>query len=364
MSNSALVTVIRRTHHHSGRRTHAIDRITPHCVEGQNTAASIGNYFATTPREVSSNYGIGCDGSIGLYVDEGNRSWCSSSNANDQRAVTIECASDKTHPYTMRPIVYQKLIDLCVDICRRNGKTRLLWFGDKGKTLRYTPQKHEMVLTVHRWFADKACPGDWLYSRLGDLAEQVTRRLGGKTEGAFQQQKSVSGYGDYPPGRYRVTPSVGLRLRKDPSTSAAHIKTLPAGSEIHAIEELRANVDGVWLRLEGGGYVCAQMGQSVYVEPLSAPQKACPQTHEVGTFQKYESATFTPNTTVNVRAEPTTQSEAVAKYHAGEAIRYDRVYVGAGYVWVSYIGRSGKRRYVACRTYQNGRRGEPWGSFR
>ena len=209
---------------------------------------------------------------------------------------------------------------------------------------------------IWQFTSTKSLPG----YRGGLDANYVYKDYGAKSAG---QTTSVV-YGDYPPGRYRVTPSVGLRLRKDPSTSATHIKTLPAGSEIHAIEELRANVDGVWLRLEGGGYVCAQMGQSVYVEPLSAPQKARPQTREVGTFQKYESATFTPNTTVNVRAEPTTQSEAVAKYHAGEPIRYDRVYVGAGYVWVSYIGRSGKRRYVACRTYQNGRRGEPWGSFR
>ena len=121
---------------------------------------------------------IGKDGKIALCVEEKNRSWCSSSNANDQRAVTIECASDKTHPYAMNDAVYQSLIRLCVDICKRNGKKKLLWLGDKNKTLNYSPKSDEMVLTVHRWFANKSCPGDWLYGRLGDLAAKVTAQLG------------------------------------------------------------------------------------------------------------------------------------------------------------------------------------------
>lgn len=81
----------------------------------------------------------------------------------------------------MTDAVYQSLIKLCVDICKRNGKTKLLWFGDKDKSLNYEPASDEMVITVHRWFANKSCPGDWLYSRLGDLAAKVTAQLGGST---------------------------------------------------------------------------------------------------------------------------------------------------------------------------------------
>jgi hypothetical protein len=114
-------------------------------------------------------------------VEEKNRSWCSSSNANDQRAVTIECASDKTEPYAMNARVYDSLVKLCTDICRRNGKKKLLWLGDRNKTLNYTPKPDEMVLTVHRWFANKSCPGNWLYSRLGDLSAKVTAALGGSS---------------------------------------------------------------------------------------------------------------------------------------------------------------------------------------
>ena len=121
---------------------------------------------------------IGKDGRVSLCVEEKNRSWCSSSAANDQRAITIECASDLTHPYAMNSAVYTSLIKLCTDICKRNGKTKLLWLGDKNKTLNYAPAPDEMVLTVHRWYANKACPGDWLYSRLGELAAMVTTALG------------------------------------------------------------------------------------------------------------------------------------------------------------------------------------------
>ena len=181
-TNSALVSHVNLSPNHSGQRTHAIDRISPHCVVGQCTVERLGEVFEPTSRQASSNYGIGYDGKVGMYVEEKNRSWCTSSNANDQRAVTIEVASDTTHPYAMKDAAYNSLIELCVDICKRNGKTKLLWFGDKDKTLKYEPAANEMVITVHRWFANKSCPGDWLYSRLGDLASKVTERLGGTSE--------------------------------------------------------------------------------------------------------------------------------------------------------------------------------------
>ena len=163
---------------------HSIDRITPHCVVGQLTAESICGCFTSPSVEASCNYGIGKDGKIALCVEEKNRSWCSSSRENDQRAVTIECASDLKDPYAMTTAVYNSLVKLCTDICKRNGKKKLLWLGDKNKTLNYSPKSDEMVLTVHRWFANKSCPGDWLYSRLGDLASKVTAALGGSSSGS------------------------------------------------------------------------------------------------------------------------------------------------------------------------------------
>ena len=183
VSNSSLVNYTKLSPNHSGARTHRIDRISPHCVVGQCSVETLGNIFAPTSRQASCNYGIGPDGRVGMYVEEKNRSWCTSSSANDQRAVTIECASDTKAPYAFKDIVYERLIDLCEDICRRNGKKKLLWISDKAKALAYEPKSDEMLLTVHRWFANKSCPGDWLMARMDDLASKVTARLGGTSSG-------------------------------------------------------------------------------------------------------------------------------------------------------------------------------------
>ena len=180
-TNSPLVVYTKLSPNHSGQRTHSIDRITPHCVVGQCSVEVVADVFAPKSRQASCNYVIGADGRVGMICEEKNRSWCSSSAANDQRAVTIECASDKTEPYAFKDVVYKRLIDLCVDICKRNGKTKLLWLGDKAKTLAYEPKADEMVLTVHRWFANKSCPGDWLMSRMDELAAKVTAALNADT---------------------------------------------------------------------------------------------------------------------------------------------------------------------------------------
>lgn len=179
MSNSPLVNYTKLSPNNSGKRTHSIDRITPHCVVGQLSVETMGHMFAQPSYQASCNYDIGSDGRVGLVVPEDQRSWCSSSNANDQRAVTIECASDQSYPYAINDTVYGKLLDLMTDICRRNGKEKLIWFGDKDTTLNYSPAANEMILTVHRWFAAKECPGEYIYSRLPKIAAEVTRRLSG-----------------------------------------------------------------------------------------------------------------------------------------------------------------------------------------
>lgn len=173
-SNSALAEYVLISPNNGGKRTASIDRITPHCVVGQVSIESLGAWFQKKEIEASSNYGIDVNGRIGIFVPEDSRSWCSSNKSNDDRAVTIECASDSYHPYAMTDAVWASLISLCVDICVRNGKKKLLWLGDKNKTLEYAPKSDEMILTVHRWFDNKECPGDWLYTRLGQLAALVT----------------------------------------------------------------------------------------------------------------------------------------------------------------------------------------------
>ncbi len=176
--NTQLVAYTRLSPNHSGKRKYPVTRITPHCTTGRCTIEALGDLFSRHSRMASSNYGIDENGRVGLFVPEEYRSWCSSNADNDNRAITIECSSGNTHPYEMNGVVYSRLIDLCADICRRYGKKRLIWIPDKTAALAYAPASDEMLLTVHRWFALKACPGDWLYARLGELAEAVTAKLG------------------------------------------------------------------------------------------------------------------------------------------------------------------------------------------
>ena len=184
-TNSPLVSYTKLSPNCTKPRNHVIDTITPHCVVGQLSAQAtlnLAHFVNYDPNSgASCNYAIGHKGEVGMGVEEANRSWCTSNRENDHRAITIECASDTKHPYAMNSAVYEALVSLCADICKRNGKKKLLWLGDKAKTLAYKPKSDEMVLSAHRWFANKACPGDWLYSRFGNLAEEVTKKLGGST---------------------------------------------------------------------------------------------------------------------------------------------------------------------------------------
>lgn len=182
MSNSSLVDITMISPNRNSPRNKPIDRVSVHCFVGQVSAKRGLEVFKPTSKQASCNYVIGFDGSVGLCVEEKDRSWCTSSAANDNRAITIEVASENREPYMVTRKAYEKLIDLLTDICRRNGKTRLVWFGDKAKTLAYKPGKTEMVMTVHRWFANKSCPGAYLYGQHTAIANEVTKRLGGGIE--------------------------------------------------------------------------------------------------------------------------------------------------------------------------------------
>ena len=175
MSNSPLVNYTKISPNKNSPRNHKIDTITIHCVVGQLSVESLGALFSQTSKKASSNYGIGPDGRIGLYVEEKDRSWCSSNADNDNRAITIECASDKTSPYAVNDKVMNSLIKLLVDICKRNGIKELKWKADKS----LIGQVDKQNMTVHRWFAAKSCPGDYLYSRHGEIASNVNKILRG-----------------------------------------------------------------------------------------------------------------------------------------------------------------------------------------
>ena len=191
-TNSSLARHTNLSPNSTNPRIHQIDTITIHCVVGQLSVEGIGEIFKPSSRQASSNYGIGYDGKIGLYAEEKNRSWCTSSECNDHRAVTIEVASETTDPYGVNDKAYHSLIELVTDICKRNNIKELKWQGDKS----LIGEVHEQNMTVHRWFAAKACPGDYLYNLHGDIASKVNAKLGNAQEVAEELYRvQVGAYG-------------------------------------------------------------------------------------------------------------------------------------------------------------------------
>lgn len=174
MSNSPLVDVTILSPNNSGYRTHKIDTITIHHMAGNMTVEACGNMFANPNKKVSSNYGIGSDGRIGLYVEESKRSWCSSNASNDQRAITIEVANSNGAPdWEISTKALDSLVALLVDICKRNNIKELKWKGDKN----LIGQVDKQNMTVHRWFASTLCPGPYLYENMGVIASRVNSIL-------------------------------------------------------------------------------------------------------------------------------------------------------------------------------------------
>jgi len=174
MSNSLLVVHTNISPNSTNPRRSIIDTITIHSMGGNISIETCGELFSNPKRKSSSNYGIGSDGRIGMYVEEKNRSWCTSSALNDHRAVTIEVANDGGPPnWTVSFKAYEALILLLIDICRRNKIKELLWQANKS----LIGQVDKQNMTVHRWFANKVCPGEYLYGLHGDIAKEVNKGL-------------------------------------------------------------------------------------------------------------------------------------------------------------------------------------------
>lgn len=187
--NSSLATYKNISPNKNVLSSKKINRISIHCYVGQVTAKQGVDYFATSEAKSSANYVVGCDGSIGLSVEEKDRAWTTSSKENDQQAITIEVASDKAEPYQVSTKAYISLLNLITDICKRNGKTKVIWNSNKAEVLAYVPKDNEVILTVHRWFAQKSCPGTWLYERHAEIASTVTARLNGQEEEEMTQEQ-------------------------------------------------------------------------------------------------------------------------------------------------------------------------------
>jgi hypothetical protein len=254
-SNSPLATVRMISPNRTPNRNHAIDTITIHCFVGQVTAKRGCEVFQPSSKGASCNYVVGYDGSIGLCVEEKDRSWCTggydkngnpirvngvSGKSNDYQAVTIEVASDTKHPYAITEKAMAALIELCTDICRRNGIKKLLWSGDKN--LVGNPAKQN--LTVHRWFANKACPGDYIYQRLGDIAAKVNAKLGVTPPAETKPVSTV-------PYKVRIT-ATDLRIRKGPGTNTDIVQKAIKPGVYTIVSEATGQGAILWGKLKSG----------------------------------------------------------------------------------------------------------------
>lgn len=195
-TNSTLVTYKKLTGDYSTRKN-KIDTITIHCFVGQVTAKQGCDYFYSSDRQVSSNYVVGCDGSIGLSVEEKNRAWTSggalsvngiTGAMNDHRAITIEVACDTQPPYRVTDAAYKALIELVADISKRNNIKKLIWKNDK--SLVGKPEKQNM--TIHRWFSNTDCPGQYLMEHMADIAAQANKKIGAVTTTVAKQTTTES----------------------------------------------------------------------------------------------------------------------------------------------------------------------------
>ena len=297
MSNSKLISYTKISPNRTSPRNHKIDTVTIHCMVGQCSVETLGNIFAPTSRQASCNYGIGADGRIGMYCEEKDRSWCSSNAANDNRAITIEVASDTKHPYAVNAKAYAALIDLLVDICKRNGIPRLVWSTSKADRVNH---KNGCNMTVHRDYANKSCPGEYLYSRHAQIASEVNKRLGSTDTrpqpekvlyrvqtGAFRnkagaeallQQVKAKGFDTYMVkvnGLYKV--QVGAFAQKSNAIAmaaklkAAGFSTYVVSGGGKSVEEIAREVlQGKWgngadrkARLEAAGYDYAEVQAKV-----------------------------------------------------------------------------------------------------
>lgn len=252
MSNSPLVSYTKISPNKSSPRNHKIDTVTIHCVVGQCSVETLGNVFASTSRQASSNYGVGVDGRIGMYVEEKDRSWCSSNAANDNRAITIEVASDTKEPYAVNAKAYAALIDLLVDICKRNGIKELVWSTNKADRVNH---KNGCNMTVHRDYANKSCPGTYLYERHAQIASEVNKRLGSTNIKPAPEKPSVSLY-RVQTGAFKVKANADAMLTK---VKAKGFDTyMVKVGDLYKIQvgafKVKANAEAMMKKLQAAGF--------------------------------------------------------------------------------------------------------------
>lgn len=348
MSNSSLVSYTRLSPNHSGRRKYPITKITPHYMASDLSVETCGSVFASTSRKASSNYGIGSDGRVALYVDEANRAWTSANADNDNRAVTIEVANYGDSSISDK--AWNSLVALCADICRRNGIKPLYWDGTRNANL-----------TAHKMFSPTSCPGNWIWNNNARLCAEVNAILGGAAEPTVPVTPSApstgtttgSGFG----GTYTCAVSQ-LNVRNAPSLSGQVMAAYRKGQTV-VLDDWYVKADGyVW-----GRYTGASSGQKRYVAVGRATGKVESDDYLVKAGASAGTSSGTTASSVpggtyrvlvdalNVRNTPSTSGTVAATYRKGQTVNLDGTSkVADGYVWGRYTSYSGKTRWIAVRT--------------
>lgn len=171
MSNSKLATekyIAHSNNYSTGRSGRKIEKVTIHHMAGVLSAKQCGSIFQNGNRQASSNYGIGKDGEIALFVDEANTSYADANWDSNCKSVTIECSNNKTGgDWTVSDTVLNSLINLVADIFKRNGIKKAI----KGETI-----------TWHSMYSATTCPGNYLRSKMDYIAEKVNEKLNNATD--------------------------------------------------------------------------------------------------------------------------------------------------------------------------------------
>lgn len=250
--DSSLVSYVwpENTYHYNVR-DHAIDTLLIHhaangegCNKGyaDNTLSVI---FSSCGARGSCQYGIDSNGKIGQMLNEKYRSWCSDSRTFDMRGVTVECANCEGKPnYAISNKAMASLIKLSADICRRNGKSKLVWISDANKAKAYEPKAVEMKIILHKWLAATPCPGPYLESKMAYIANEVNKILGSAPTPSFE------------PYLIKVTYNPYINIRSGPGVNYKDVGDVPCGG-VYTIVEEKVNGSQTWGRLKSGaGWIC------------------------------------------------------------------------------------------------------------
>ena len=251
MTHSKLASYVSHSPNHSGKRNHKVDTLTPHYMDGNLTVETCAAIFRQTSRRASSNYGIGSDGRIGVYVEEENRAWTSGSSANDNRAITFECAN--LAGGKLSDACWKSLVKLCADICKRYGYKGVYYCGraDYSKL----PSGY-MLLTMHKWFQDTDCPGPWLSKQFARLAKEVNAAMGGSLP---KEDSTVVDYELIKVDKIVTVKGNGVNIRTQPSTKASIVGAYAGGAKV-VIDRITFNGGLVW-----GSYVGLTSGKRRFI---------------------------------------------------------------------------------------------------